>query len=53
MTQRDVGPDMDPNGLTLWKVFLKVNFEKSQQTTQKAWKITKNVKSLMKQMEWN
>ena len=33
--RNSVGPDLDPNDLTLW-CFEKVSFEKSQQTTAKA-----------------
>ena len=47
--RQNVGPDLDPNCLTLWwysrKNFDNVNFEKNQQTTKRACKITYHVKS--------
>ena len=45
--RQNVGPDLDPNNLTLTEFFEKVNFEKSQQTRTKAWKITKHAKMMI------
>ena len=51
----NVGPDLDPNCLSLCmivflKEFLKKgNFEKSQQTTTKVWKITQHAKRSKKE----
>ena len=48
--QQNVGPDLDPNSLTLMiflkEFFEKVDFEKNQQTTNNHTKITQHVESL-------